>query len=72
MIQQEIRKVGVSGSSVGKSKETRIERDSVCGNFEASVATPEPVEDDPQKIQGGNDQENHVDALFKGFENALL
>ena len=72
MIQQEIRKVGISGSSVGKSKETRIERDSVCGNFEPSVATPEPVEDDFQKIQGGNGQENHVDALFKGFEGALL
>ena len=32
----------------------------------------ESVKDDSQKIQGGNGQENHVDALFKGFENALL
>jgi hypothetical protein len=30
------------------------------------------VEDDSQKIQEGNGQENHVAALFKGFENALF
>jgi|GEM_PF-3782291 hypothetical protein len=34
------------------AKDSRIERDSVCGNYEPSVATPEPVEDDSQKIQG--------------------
>ncbi len=56
----------------GRSNRTLVERDRVCENFEDSVATPEPVEDDSRKIQGGNGQENHVDALFKGFEDALF
>ena len=54
------------------SKETRIKRDSVCENFEPSVATPEPIEDDSQKVQGGNGQENYVDAPFKGFGDSAF
>jgi len=40
------------------------------------VATPEPVEDDSQKIQGGNGQgksgSHPLDEFLKGFEGALL
>ena len=40
------------------------------------VSTPEPVEDDSPKIQGGNGQEKSgshpSDGFMKGFENALL
>jgi hypothetical protein len=40
------------------------------------VPTPEPVEDDPRKIQGGNGQgksgSHPLDEFLKGFEGALL
>jgi hypothetical protein len=40
------------------------------------VPTPEPVEDDSQKIQGGNGQgksgSHPLDEFLKGFEGALF
>jgi hypothetical protein len=59
-----------------RSNRTLVERDRVCENFELSVATPDPVEDDSQKIQGRNGQEKSgshpLDEFLKGSEDALF
>jgi hypothetical protein len=60
----------------GKLNGTLVERDRVCENFEPSVAISEPVEDDSQKIQGGNGQgksgSHLLDEFLKGFEDSLF